>query len=61
MTYKQKIYKYVTTFLEQIADQGQHSFQVFKGHLLIGVFAILMAGIQCGGGTPAAVSSPPPQ
>ncbi len=59
MTYNQQIYKYITTFLEQIADQCQYSFHVFKGHLLISVFAMLMVSIQCRDGTPTAVSPPP--
>ncbi len=52
MTYNQQIYKYVTTFLEQIANQGQHSFKIFKGHVLISAFAILMVSIQCKGEAP---------
>ncbi len=57
---QQATYKPFPKFLEQVVDQGQHSFHVCKKYFLIGVFAILMVSISCGGGGPSSVATTPP-
>ncbi len=58
---QQATYKSFPKFLEQVVDQGQHSFHVCKRYFLIGVFAVLMVSVpvQCGGGASSVATTPP--